>query len=137
MDLATLIDDINLSSTEQYSFIKVLEPYDRVKFVAVLTNNDILKIYNNKGIELNLYIQILKFLGNYRVYRRAYWGEKSYRKRINNNFTHFLIPLWDNNNTKIDLLLNNNNVYIVDKNSIYTKLDWKNVDYNLPNEIYM
>ncbi len=161
--LEQLVDDINNSSSG-YCFLRVLNEYDRIPFLAQLSESDYTEIYQRKAIKLSVWIHIMKNIklySNYTVYRRAYLRENIGSTIISSQFSNYVVPLWyfesfepeSKNLSLIDklinivpnfkpkpiiniLLINNHMENFVFSQSCYKISSWSNIKYNLPDEFY-
>lgn len=96
--LHDLINDINSSKPDDYSFLRVLEPPDREQFMARVNPNDLTEIYNTKKIKFNIWYYIMKKIklsSDYILFRRAYGGENGGGIQICNHVVkEYVCPLF-------------------------------------------
>ena len=102
-DLQKFLTDVNeiiKMKGNGYCFLKVLRRQDRVAFIASLSDEQLLPIWQTRSIKLSLWIETMEKLSktrlknSYTVYRRAYWGENTGRKKISNRLTEYVVPIF-------------------------------------------
>ena len=86
-----LIDDINNSKINEYSFIRILDKTDRAKFIAKIPEKYYNDIYLKKQIQFNLWINILDSINpniDYIIYRKSYEGETKGKTFVGQPFSY-------------------------------------------------
>jgi hypothetical protein len=142
-----LISDYNECMTCQtngYSFIRVLSAKEKQRFIDRMEDNMLLYCYKNRSIKTFNWIQILENIlleTEYHIYRKSYWGENGGSKKATtlktNTMTlvYIITGIKDNNlhkvkKTRVNLLLENNHLKIIDK---INPSSWSNDKYLLDN----
>jgi hypothetical protein len=95
--LDELIDDINKNLLNEYTFLRVLNKYDRATFLSKVPKECYPDIFMKKKIKLSLWLHIMKNIklySNYTIYRKGYLGENKGKKNITQQLTNYVVPLW-------------------------------------------
>ena len=160
--LDELIDDINKSSFDEYTFLKILNNNnDRVIFLSKVSDKHYNEIFMTKKIKLSLWLYVMGLIKsrlsiNYILYRKAYFGENIGKRRITQQLTNFVVPLWhfetkikketfiqqiiqyymDNRPVKRILLYDNKMENFEFKTSKYIFSSWYNYKYEFKNDLF-
>ena len=155
--LNELINDINKSiNSNEYSFLRVLNKNDRIKYLLKINKNDYKSIFITKKHNLNKWLNIMtriKLSTNYVIYRKCYFGENTGNNIISTHLTNYITPLYyfssSENNTTImeyfynmiygldiiNLVLNNNTIEEFDfKSNVYKSAYFTNKDYHITSD---
>ena len=161
--LNELIDDINNSSENEYTFLHVLHKNDRPLFLSKISDIDYHEIFTTKKIILSLWLNIMdsiksKLNAKYKIYRKAYFGENYYNKQITKELSkdkivlmYFIEPsneeetFWqcikncyidDTSNEYTCILLHDNKMEEIKIGSTYHISSWCNMDYKFKNDLF-
>lgn len=159
--LDELINDINNSSIDEYTFLRVLHNNnDRIMFLGKLSKEHYYQIFMTKKIKYRLWLDIMFSIKSnlsidYKVYRKAYYGENIGKRHIVNELTNYVVLMWifDHHREKEsffqkivgDLMCNRpvQRILLYDnkiesfkfETSKYILSSWQNINYEFKNDL--
>ena len=157
-----LIDDINKSSINEYTFLHVLNNNsDRAMFLKELSEEHYHQIFITKKIKCSLWLDIMssiksKLSVDYKIYRKTYYGENNGKRHIVKELTNYVVLMWYFNHHQEKesffqkivgdlmgsrpiqhiLLYDNKMESFKFETSKYILSSWQNKDYKFKNDLF-